>query len=346
MSQAIPRAAARKTLGVPIAIGALVTWTVATGLQQSWKVTLGWLLEQLAGLGVTFSVLGRRVGLHPFSPLRAVSRSVYNALGRIVALSERGLVYSLNALLELPLLLVGTVAAIAYLLWEVTHRQKDYADKAATTKVATNVQPQLKALRHDLAVLKAEVAALPHAKIGARGKVAAPAAPITLHDWQLLRRGIDRIAGRLQAVEKRVGIGAGAHAGAIARPLPVARPVASSWKHVLTRKAAVALTLAGILGLGMRWLRCAKVGKVGRAICGVNAGALDFLLGSALLAFALSDVCRLVTGMQRAAEAFEPALLAFVNEVGGYVCGGKGSAPSGIVDSDWQPVTRLPSGLG
>lgn len=331
------RPVARRTLGIPGSIGLLFAFIVLWGLQHSWKVTFGFMFERIASVRILRG--------HPFGFMRGISKAVYNGLGRGVAWAERGWVWCLNAVLELPLLIVGTVAAVAYLGWELSHKQKDYATKREPTTIDQRQQQAIVKLKHQLAALAATVAALPHIKTNTGAKTAAPSAPITLHDWQVLRRGIDRLRGRVGALEAEIGTVTKPQAVPRAKPAERVTGRSHAWWKVMTKPAAVALAATAITSLGLNWIRCRKVGKIGRGLCGMPASLFAFLFEFGTLAFLLSDVCKLVTAMQRVAVAFEPALVAFVNEIGGYVCGGKGSAPSGIVDSDWQQVSRLPTGI-
>jgi hypothetical protein len=73
---------------------------------------------------------------------------------------------------------------------------------------------------------------------------------------------------------------------------------------------AVAVALSR---LGMGWLRCPAVGRLGRKIgCG-GFGFLETLLSDAIEAFIVTDLCDFIYLMGLAAEQIEPELLAFVD---------------------------------
>jgi hypothetical protein len=54
-------------------------------------------------------------------------------------------------------------------------------------------------------------------------------------------------------------------------------------EHAAGATGAVALFVAALSRLGLHWLRCRNVSKVGRAVCGTDTGLLTSLLGDALL---------------------------------------------------------------
>lgn len=63
----------------------------------------------------------------------------------------------------------------------------------------------------------------------------------------------------------------------------------------LTAAGATVLTVMGLNRLRLRWLRCTKVGRVGRTVCGMDSGLLESLLADALLvtsAFSIAEFAR------------------------------------------------------
>jgi hypothetical protein len=116
-----------------------------------------------------------------------------------------------------------------------------------------------------------------------------------------------------------------------------ARPIATA--------AFVAAVAVALRRLGGNWIRCKNWRRIGKAGCGLPLGLIEHLLGFAAEVYLIHDMCAFIPKLQRLAIQFEPALLELVNEVEGFVCGGKASAPSAIVASDWQPVSDLPSAL-
>lgn len=64
--------------------------------------------------------------------------------------------------------------------------------------------------------------------------------------------------------------------------------------------------------LGLSWLRCKGVGRVGRSLCGAS-GLIEALYAGAITAFAVSDLCRFAYGIERAAETIRPLMLEFVD---------------------------------
>lgn len=100
-------------------------------------------------------------------------------------------------------------------------------------------------------------------------------------------RGLERARAKAQAGEKRV-----AWAGAFAGAAALVWFVLKKWD--------------------LRWLRCTKVTRVGKLLCGMNSSLFDALFLGAFEAFAVLDICDMVRIIEQSAEQFEPVLRGIV----------------------------------
>lgn len=117
------------------------------------------------------------------------------------------------------------------------------------------------------------------------------------------------------------------------------------WPRSFTSPAFLAAAAAALAELGGGWIRCRNWRRIGRGGCGLPLHLIEFLLGLTVEAFLLRHVCEVAQVVEQVAIEVEPAITDLVLELEGFVCGGRSSAPSGIVASDWQRVAALPSGL-
>jgi hypothetical protein len=119
----------------------------------------------------------------------------------------------------------------------------------------------------------------------------------------------------------------------------------------LTKLAGLiaAIPLIGALARSLSlksWLWCANVGAVGRALCGIPGDLIDALLGDALAALALADLCELVHLMQVVAADFEPVLRELVVAADALIgCHGTSAAPDLELAGVGLPIPRAPLAL-
>lgn len=158
-------------------------------------------------------------------------------------------------------------------------------------------------------VVAGEIATLDDAIVGAAAEIP-----------ELTFQGIDYIRGRLESLDltKLAGlIAAIPLVGAIARSLAL-----------------------------KSWLWCENVGSVGRALCGIPGDLITALLGDALAALALADLCELVHLMQLVAADFEPLLRELVVAADALIgCHGTSAAPDLELAGVALPIPRAPLAL-
>ncbi len=111
--------------------------------------------------------------------------------------------------------------------------------------------------------------------------------------------------------------------------------------HLVGVGSLAAVVAVGLASLGGSWIRCRNWRRIGRAGCRLPTDLLEALLGGAITAFVVSDLCRFTELLSRAAEQFEPLLLDFVAAEDVLIgCAGISKAPSlGVRAVSLPPVT-------
>lgn len=322
-----------------VLIATLIAWIVFAGLKFGYRWTFGALLNSIAkacyGFGV--KILGHRI--HPLrrlaNPMHVLNRTVLNGLGNAEATAEHAATWALDGLGQVALLIASSAEAEAETLlrglndlitrdipalgadlidWsnhryhgidEVLHKGKDWV------------------FHHGGKVVS-------HAdrRAAARDQVLSHGVDRRIRNKTLpLFKGIDWVKGQTNAIRggtkantkainrahAQIGqnVGTGRHSLG-ARVGVIEKDIAKTKPGVAT--AATATVVAAALGkLGLNWLRCRNVGRVGKAICGMDSRLLDMLLGEAVIAFAAADLCAFSAAVEAIAEQTRPALFALVD---------------------------------
>jgi hypothetical protein len=313
-----------------LGIGAACVFVLLLGLRWAWQYTFGALLEALAAVRIN---LPGRHDLHPLSWLRRYNVAVQNDIERKLEKSHRAMGYLFHG---------------AAIIMEWTARE--IAGLAADTLHFGQSLTHVRLPRLTRAMI---IAAFPLPWLARR--VAALVRTHAVHGTRTVVTRVER------TVVHRVTRIVAATAGAVAMPLPnirifprlrdLGQQIGRTRKQLrrlayfTTATGASVLVAKAFTRMGLNWLRCRNVSKVGRGICRLDLGVLNFLLGTATAVFALSHLCELVAYIQRATALALPSILALVNETEGYVCGGSKSLPSGIVAADGKRVAALPTGV-
>lgn len=333
---AVPIVGGAALAGVAL-LTTIVGLLVGYGLYFAWRSTVGWLMHRLADL-LDVKILRTRPFGFAARALRKGSDEVAGAFLQIARGGERagGALFGWSAFLvewsarEVADMSGVTAGLFARLFHTDLPAVKAESIGAAAGAAAARQRPIDRRQTAGIAAVGGQVAALDKA-------------------WRTrlrtLERGIDRIKTRdLPRVR------ADTRTAQRTATRTKARVESRSWWRTHIRSIAGTTFFAAAVGtalgrLGLRWLRCGNVRRVGQRLCGMPADLLELLLGTALVVFALNNLCQLVVWTQRLAVEFEDDLIAFVNEFQGLVCGGKQSAATGIVAADWERVERFPSGI-
>jgi hypothetical protein len=78
--------------------------------------------------------------------------------------------------------------------------------------------------------------------------------------------------------------------------------------------SALALVGTALARLGLNWIRCRRVGRVGKAVCGMDSQLLGALLADATLIIGTISIVELTRGTQRLMPAITDATGYLVRE--------------------------------
>jgi hypothetical protein len=238
-------------------------------------VTLGVVFAVDALCRAFFGTLTGGVGWLPFvgriitSPIHAIEQKVSSYLGGLEEHIDQSMGGYVHALADAVGRLASGEAEAGWALWligKAVHALRvtvhALPSRGSITHATTTVVKQTKVIVQRVErVTKIATHAAPGAITGTVRAIAG-----TLDD--VVTWDIPRLRARTKALERRVG--ELAH-----RIRTGARP--------LVGLAAVALVAAALARLGAGWIRCSKVGRAGRNVCGMDEGLLQALLAETLL---------------------------------------------------------------
>jgi hypothetical protein len=272
-------------------LGAVLAFALAFALSVMWFQILRGPLVRLAKLSI--------LHVHPFGWLNAVVTNVDHWLNAAVEGTERAVTWSLHALM----LCIGTGAKLtedaARATWQALEWERKHTTRHVSAPVPQSISPRLKTLEKEYRGIDARLDQIEHRE-QAQKAVGAAAGTI---DHAQLQRGIDKLAKQVGHLAHEVdALGhADTHAGAKAKPgeqaiprtkpraVPRTRAPSRHWTDVITKAAGAALVAFSLARLGLGWLRCGGVKKVGKRLCGMNPDLLDALLiGTTLMVGTIS----------------------------------------------------------
>ena len=289
-----------------LALGRAYGWTLSPLLRSLSNIVHG--LPQV-------TILGHHVP--PWDALAngisGVDNYIWEGIGTGIKWTEGGLHAVLGAMTWLMQETADQVAGLAEDTWKGLQSIKKYAIPAALG-VAT--EPLIREIAYLLGKVK-DAALHPVQAVHTTVRVVAP--------------GLAALQGRVRTLEAQVA-SIGAAAPTIIEQVPAAIPIpkTTTITHVIYRgiddlrhrinKALKTLTPAGIVGLvaaatlaqlGLGWLRCKNVGKVGKKACGMSTDLLDDLLKGLIVLFSTYSLLEFGHYMQTAIKDLEPLMADF-----------------------------------
>lgn len=146
------------------------------------------------------------------------------------------------------------------------------------------------------------------------------------HPTRPLVKVIHEAAQAAPAVVKNIYVSVPAVAAkAVAVPRELVRGIDETLKETQARVGRLArllapagiagLLLGGLAAVGLGWLKCSKVGRVGKAICGISENELESLLAGALVLASTISVVEFAESCQAFTTEADDALRFFVREL-------------------------------
>lgn len=277
-------------LAVPLLGGVLVAMA-AWMLIRAWDSTFGDWFERLAKAMEAVSVPIPRIGGHPLRGLATALRNLASdwrhGLG-LMAMAVTG-----------PLVVL--LVAVAKLLWYPVRE---------TRALAADVGDALWSLRHTVvpAMIAAKVAWIPRHLVALEREVASLAHRAPIH----ITKDITNYAkGAFTTVVEPIAKLPWPRLGRAERELDAV------WKRLrkLERHVPAALTAAALTAIvartSFRWVRCSRVRRVGKAVCGMDESVLDDLLTAALLVVGTVNLVQLARELEPIVDDSTAAVLHF-----------------------------------
>lgn len=312
MLAAVAPPAAGASLGLLVDLGIFALFFACLLMRKAWVSTLGKLLLKTADLigGIQFSVKvfrrGFTIGLGPVADiLRGINADALNLLGAGIEATHYAGSHLWNSI---AYLVEATGRTIGH-LGEWTYGElRHVAHVVIPLQLGVRIDP-LERLTTTLAHRLAQLATHPTTIVRPITRIIDPRIKVLEREVDTLSRAVAHI-------------GAGALSPSL--PLPTWRP---GWvrtgidelreqlgrvTRVLTPAGIVGLTAAAVLSsLDLGWLKCRGVNRMGHALCGLG-GLLETLLGDAIEAILVTDLCQVVSAISYTTRQLEPLLLDFV----------------------------------
>lgn len=286
---AVPAAAPAVEVGgglaaVLAAVGSFTLWLL-------WRFTIGFVILRLADIFARVSIpTGIFGSVKPFDfaarALRTIDRNVNNALWQSMLASEH---FAVWLFLEAAHQTAATAGAINNGLASTGEALHRLEQQYLPWLWKTNSKP----LTQSIGTIKTQTKDL-HNRVTDTAKQTKTTAKV-LHNT---------IAVTLPRVD----------AGSKTRDKALSKRLTKVEK-LLTAAGAAALVVAGIAKLGLKWIRCPKVGKVGKSVCNMDSNLLDSLLADALVIASTISIVELGKACSGFIEDTESALTLFVREL-------------------------------
>lgn len=114
---------------------------------------------------------------------------------------------------------------------------------------------------------------------------------------------------------------------------------------LLGATAFAALVAVALKRLGLNWLRCPALNRIGRKHGCAPWQLLEYLLAPTVAILLLRDMCTLVTMIQRGAKTAEKTLTDAIVTGEGFLCGGETHLASAVVAADRSGSKGYASGV-
>ncbi len=287
-------------------LGALIAFIVAWGLAHGWGATFGYFFQKLGNWTIHASVRGVGFAVTPFHKLVDVDHYVRRQLDQFQAMSEHAMVYTFGKMIELSQWTAITVERLASDTWHgLTHRVQTVTHTITERIVHTVVKPITRTVTATAGISRATYNTLAHRVSALQAQVRHIAATLP-HDIALAPARVGITAKQLRRLSRRL----------------------TRVEELTVGLGAVALVGAALGRLGLGWLRCPALGRIGKKIgCG-GFSWLEGFFAEAFEALLVIDLCRFALAAQSLARFVVPQLGAVLLVENAVCLGGGASLPS------------------
>lgn len=257
----------------------------------TWDTLFGPLMRTIAAaFDVTIPLPSRIPDIHLgfiADAIRGGERKIRRALGRALA----AMVWPFVALLTFAAtLFVAPARELYYLARDTTAT----LDRLRRDVIPAMIAAKVAWIPRHLAALEARIAGIPH--VIERTAVHTVTRTVTHIERVVVRKAVAVADPRIGYLERE--------AGALARRL-----------RDLARRAPVALTAAALTAIvartSFRWLRCSRVNRVGKQVCGMDSGLLDALIADTVLIAGTISLVEFAEGLQAGMNELTPQVRKF-----------------------------------
>lgn len=294
-----------------VELGILAIAVALILLRRAWVYSFGRLLTYAAdtfdSIGFTVPVIHARISLSFIAQIiRFVNTLALRFLGEAIDTTDtaaKRLWHYTAYYAEQTARVMGDLAEST---WGELHHLRRWVIPAYVTARLAGLTADVRTLTRELEHL----AAHPTTIVRTVTRTLDPRVGSLEREVGLLQRQVAAAAsGAVVPVERIVTV----PAAGIAHGVDELRAKLGKLARTLTPAGVVGLVAAATLsGLDLGWLKCRGVSRVGRELCGLS-GLIETVASDALDVLLVSDLCALTAAIGYAAEAFEPALIAFVD---------------------------------
>lgn len=279
-------------------LAAFLAFLVCYSLLVAYKSTLGALLQTLANAVHSVSV----AGIHPLAFLSDGINALDSAINAALSAAVLGTEYAWHRMLHWTATLIHEAVTATADLADATYSAfRHTIEHVIPSLIGSAIRPlygAVHSLSHQLAYLWRVVTSLAHKVDQA---LVIPAEKIVIQLPKTARH----------EATKAVKVATGAYADMLPRIRGLERDlhgIDETLKDTLRK-----VTPAGIAGLligsvlaklGMTWLRCSNVNRVGRSVCGLNANVLEGLLAGLLSIFGTIGIVTFAKDVQKVVGDF------------------------------------------
>ncbi len=287
-------------------VNAVVNWMDRqfTAAEEALDRALAYFLHEL---GALVEWLG--------AELRDLAHSLYTLSANVIGAAA---VTALDKVIASLRRTLTTVRALALDTWNVASWARWQINHVATGVIGAAVATMLRPIRATLTTIATQLDTFRRvitSRVGALERAVSTTIPQSIAGLRAATRALTDLYNGVNARVRRI-------------------------EETLSTTGAAALVASALATLGLGWVRCSNVGKMGRAMCGMPGGLLDDVLALLVDFVILENICVLLPWLEEAAETIGAPLVAGIaGVVGAGTCGGVARSPALRVPALYLPAT-------